>query len=142
MLSFMRAYPAESQTVHTRQRAEMINITGAIDKLVQAKKIRHGMAIVCITHTTAAVTINENTDSGVQHDLLKKLEELIPKDEAYYEHQEGNSDSHLKASLVGNSVTLLIEAGRLILGQWQAVYMCEFDGPRQREMVVKLVDFE
>jgi secondary thiamine-phosphate synthase enzyme len=70
------------------------------------------------------------------------LELLIPKDEAYYEHQEGNSDSHLKASLVGNSVTLLIEGGRLILGQWQAVYLCEFDGPRQREMVVKLVDFE
>jgi|SRR5579862_8690386 len=138
----MRAYPTESQTIHTRQRTEMINVTEPIANLVRQKKIRHGMAIVFVTHTTAAITINENADPDVQHDFLKKLELLAPKNEAYYQHQEGNSDAHVKTSLVGNSVTILIEGGRLILGQWQGVYVCEFDGPRQREMVVKLVDFE
>jgi secondary thiamine-phosphate synthase enzyme len=138
----MRAYPAESQVVHTRQRTEMILITEAVANLVRAKKIRHGMAMVFVTHTTAAVTINENTDPDVKHDVLKKLELLIPKNEEYYQHQEGNSDSHVKASLVGNSISLLIENGRLILGQWQGIYFCEFDGPRQREIVIKLIDFE
>ena len=100
-----------------------------------------GMLIVYVPHTTAAVTINENADPDVKHDMLKKLETLIPKDEPYYQHGEGNSDSHVKTSLVGNSVTVLIERGRLVLGRWQGVYFCEFDGPREREMMVKLVSF-
>jgi secondary thiamine-phosphate synthase enzyme len=99
------------------------------------------MAIVYVPHTTAAVTINENADPDVKHDMLAKLSELIPKTEKYYRHSEGNSDSHVKTALVGNSVTVLIEGGRLVLGQWQGIYFCEFDGPRSREMHVKLVRF-
>jgi secondary thiamine-phosphate synthase enzyme len=75
----------------------------------------------------------------VRHDLLRKLEELIPKAERYYQHGEGNSDSHVKTSLVDNSAQVLIESGRLVLGRWQGIYFCEFDGPREREMIVKLV---
>jgi secondary thiamine-phosphate synthase enzyme len=99
------------------------------------------MAIIYIPHTTAAVTINENYDPDVKHDVLAKLEELVPKQERYYRHTEGNSDSHVKTSLVGNSATVLIEHGDVVLGKWQGIYFCEFDGPRQREMWVKLVDF-
>jgi secondary thiamine-phosphate synthase enzyme len=90
------------------------------------------------TEATAAVTINENADPDVKADMLKKLESLIPKREPYYEHAEGNSDSHVKTSLVGNSATVLIEGGKLVLGRWQGIYFCEFDGPREREMLVKV----
>ncbi len=92
-------------------------------------------------HTTAAVTINENADPDVKSDMLHKLETLVPKHESYYQHGEGNSDSHVKTSLVGNSVTVLVESGRLVLGRWQGIYFCEFDGPRTRQMQVKVVDF-
>jgi len=94
------------------------------------------------THATAAVTINENADPDVKHDLLQKLETMIPKHEAYYQHGEGNSDSHVKTSLVGNSVTVLIERGKLVLGTWQGIQFCEFDGPRTRNYQVKLVSFD
>lgn len=98
-----------------------------------------GYAIVYVPHTTAAVTINENADPDVKSDMLKKLETLIPRREPYYEHGEGNSDSHVKTSLVGNSATVLIEDGKLVLGQWQGIYFCEFDGPREWEMMVKII---
>ena len=81
------------------------------------------------------------TNSDVKHDVLRKLDELIPKHESYYQHDEGNSDSHVKTSLVGNSATVLIEHGDLVLGRWQGIYFCEFDGPRDRELYVKLIDF-
>ena len=97
--------------------------------------------IVYIPHTTAAVTINENYDADVKHDLLAKLAALIPKSEQYYQHDEGNSDSHLKTALVGNSATILIENGKLVLGRWQGVYFCEFDGPRDRDVIVKIVEW-
>ena len=84
------------------------------------------------------MTINENADPDVKSDMLRKLEALIPHREPYYEHAEGNSDSHVKTSLVGNSVTVLIDDGRLVLGRWQGIYFCEFDGPREREMHVKV----
>ena len=100
------------------------------------------MAIVYVPHTTAAVTINENADPDVKHDLLKKLEELVPKEEDYYRHAEGNSDSHVKVSCVGSSVTVLVEQGTLVLGTWQGVYFCEFDGPRDRKLMLKLVSFD
>jgi secondary thiamine-phosphate synthase enzyme len=120
----------------------MIDVTTRLQRYVQKLSITQGMLIVYVPHTTAAVTINENADPDVRHDMLLKLSELIPKQESYYEHGEGNSDSHVKTSLVGNSVTVLIEGGRLVLGRWQGVYFCEFDGPREREMVVKCVVFD
>ena len=131
-----------SETVRTRSRNEIVDVTGRIADLVRERKIQDGMAIAFVPHTTAAITINENADPDVKSDMLKKLETLVPKHESYYEHGEGNSDSHVKTAMVGNSVTLLIENGRLVLGRWQGVYFCEFDGPRQREMLIKLVSFE
>ncbi len=132
--------PLVSEPVESRHRCELIDVTARLQRLVDEKGLHSGIVIVHVPHTTAAVTINENADPDVQHDLLKKLETLIPRREPFYQHVEGNSDSHLKASLIGNSVTLLVEGGRLVLGTWQAVYFCEFDGPRQRRMLMKLAE--
>lgn len=120
----------------------MIDITARIQQAIDRRQVSSGYAIVYIVHTTAAVTINENVDPAVKSDVLRKLSELIPQNERYYEHDEGNSDAHLKASLVGASVLVLIESGRLQLGRWQGVYFCEFDGPRERRVLIKLVDLE
>src|SRR6185312_6887997 len=125
------------ETVRTAKRSEMIDVTDRVAAIVSKLGVKEGMAIVSVPHTTAAATINENADPDVRHDLLRKLDELIPKHEPYYQHGEGNSDSHLKTSLVGNTVTMLIENGRLALGRWQGIYFCEFDGPRARDMLVK-----
>ena len=138
----MQALPLMRQSVQTSSRSEMIDVTDRLQKLVRQHNLNEGMLIVYVLHTTAAVTINENADPDVRADMLAKFAALIPKDETYYRHGEGNSDSHVKTSLVGNSVTVLIERGKLMLGQWQGVYFCEFDGPRQREMHVKIVRFD
>lgn len=120
----------------------MIDVTDRLQKLITQAKINDGMLIVYVPHTTAAVTINENADPDVKHDMLLKLSQMIPKDQAGYKHAEGNSDSHVKTALVGNNVTVLIENGRLQLGQWQGIYFCEFDGPRERQMYIKAVKFD
>ena len=130
----------ETQTVHTSSRNEMVEVTDRLRKLVTQQRLADGMVIVYIPHTTAAVTINENADPDVKHDMLLKLSELVPKHQSGYQHSEGNSDSHVKTALVGNSVTVLVEKGRLLLGRWQGVYFCEFDGPRERQMHVKLIN--
>lgn len=137
----MKNVPPITESVRTGSRSQMLDITDVVQHQVAHHQIRSGLAIVCIPHTTAAVTINENADPDVQHDLLRKLDELIPQQEPYYRHNEGNSDSHVKTSLVGNSATVLIEEGRLVLGTWQGIYLCEFDGPRQRQVMVKLVEW-
>lgn len=129
------------ETVHTAKRNEMIDVTDRVAAIVSKLGVKEGMAIVSVPHTTAACTINENADPDVRHDMLRKLEELIPKRESYYRHNEGNSDSHVKSSLVGTTVTVLIESGELVLGTWQGIYFCEFDGPRDRTMHVKIVAF-
>jgi secondary thiamine-phosphate synthase enzyme len=120
----------------------MLEITDAVARVVAENNVHDGMVLVYVPHTTAAVTINENADPDVKHDLLQKLETMIPKHEPYYQHGEGNSDSHVKTSLVGNSVTVLIERGKLVLGTWQGIQFCEFDGPRSRSFVVKVVSFD
>ena len=130
----------ETESVKTHARSEMIDVTSRAQKIVTKHMVTDGYVIVYVPHTTAAVTINENADPDVKSDMLKKLETLIPRREPYYEHTEGNSDSHVKTSLVGNSVLVLIEEGELVLGRWQGIYFCEFDGPRQREMFVRFVD--
>ena len=130
-----------TQSVRTTHRSEMIDVTDRVRKAVTSQGVQSGMVIIYVPHTTAAVTINENADPDVKHDMLKKLETLVPKRESYYQHGEGNSDSHVKTSLVGNSVMVLVEAGKLVLGRWQGVYFCEFDGPREREMLVRVVAF-
>jgi secondary thiamine-phosphate synthase enzyme len=138
----MRALSPYNQRVSTSTRNEMVDVTDLLQRYIRKLSITQGMLIVHVPHTTAAVTINENADPDVRHDMLAKLSELIPKEESYYRHGEGNSDSHVKTSLVGNSVTVLIEGGRLVLGRWQGVYLCEFDGPREREMLVKCLVFD
>lgn len=129
------------ETVRTAHRSQMIEVTDRVAAVVRKSGVVDGMVIVHVPHTTAAITINENADPDVKHDMLRKLAELVPKSEAYYQHGEGNSDSHVKTSLVGNSVTVLIEEEDLALGRWQGIQFCEFDGPRVREMWVKVVDF-
>lgn len=123
--------------VRTHRRSQMLDITDEVAR--HCDGVASGYAIVFVPHTTAGITIQENADPDVQHDLLKKLDALVPKEEAYYRHAEGNSDSHLKTAMVGNSVTVLIESGRLVLGRWQGIYLCEFDGPRTREVLVKVI---
>ena len=124
--------------VRTRNRTEFLDITAQVGKIIQESKVQSGLAVVFVPHTTAAVTINENADPSVQHDILADLNRLVPFS-GPYQHTEGNSAAHIKSSLVGPSETLLIENGRLALGTWQGVYFCEFDGPRTRKVWVKII---
>ncbi len=128
-----------TESIQTQSRSQMIEITRRVQELVSQYGVEEGFAMVHVPHTTAAVTINENADPDVKHDLLRKLETLIPQRETYYQHGEGNSDSHVKTSLVGNSVMALISEGKLVLGTWQGIQFCEFDGPRTRQFMVKIV---
>ena len=138
----MPATPMTRHAVKTKAREQMVDVTRLVQQAVTAAGVvGDGMAVVYNPHTTAAVTINENADPDVRHDLLAKLAQLVPLREAYYRHGEGNSDSHLKTACLGNSATVLIEGGRLQLGRWQGIYFCEFDGPRDRELWVKVVSF-
>src|SRR6187551_3568027 len=119
-----------TERVNTKSRSEIVDITPRVAEIVRSSGIREGLCVVYVPHTTAAVTINENADPDVKHDMLKKLSEMVPHQEKYYQHDEGNSDSHVKTALVGPSITLIIEGGRPLLGTWQGIYFCEFDGPR------------
>jgi secondary thiamine-phosphate synthase enzyme len=123
-------------TVKSREREQMIDITSDVEKLVP-----NGDGIcVCFTqHTTCGMTINENADPDVQSDMLGFLKRLVPQFEPNFKHFEHNSDAHIKSSLVGSSVTVPFEKGKLILGRWQAIYLCEFDGPRERKVIVKFL---
>ncbi len=120
-------------TIQTSRRNEFIDITAQIQDLVE--EVSEGVATVFVPHTTTGITINENADPAVPRDILKKLEELIPQQDNY-SHMEGNSDAHIKASLFGSSVRVIIKDGRLLLGTWQAIFFCEFDGPRTRKFYV------
>ncbi|MFT4261623.1 MAG: secondary thiamine-phosphate synthase enzyme YjbQ [Candidatus Woesearchaeota archaeon] len=119
----------------TTKRNEMIDITSVVEENLSGS----GLVTVFVPHTTAAVTINENADPSVEKDMLRKLSELIPKNDGY-EHLEGNSDSHLKASLFGSSVQVIYEDGKLVLGTWQGIFFCEFDGPRKRKIWIKYLN--
>ena len=119
-------------------RDDMVDITPQVRLAVTRAKLRQGWCVVYCPHTTAAVTVNENADPDVVHDMLLYLGRAVPKDQPGFRHGEGNSDSHIKASLVGPSVTLLVEGGAPVLGRWQGVFFCEFDGPRPREVHVRV----
>ena len=125
-------------TVPTRHRNEMIDITDSVRRAVAESGIREGLATVFVPHTTAGVTINENADPDVIHDILLTLEELIPHQCRGYRHSEGNSDAHVKSSLIGSSVMVIVREGRLELGTWQSIFFCEFDGPRRRTCMVHI----
>ncbi len=117
----------------------MVDLTSMIGALIAASGIENGLCTVFVPHTTAAVTINENADPDVREDLLAALRRAVP-DGAPYRHGEGNSPAHVKASLVGSSVTVIVEGGRLRLGTWQGVQLCEFDGPRARKVWVRIIE--
>ncbi|WP_274363961.1 secondary thiamine-phosphate synthase enzyme YjbQ [Paenibacillus thermotolerans] len=127
-------------TLQTSKRDEMIDITADVAEVVRQEKIRHGLAVVYCPHTTAGITINENADPDVVRDMLMRLDEVYPWQHPKYRHMEGNTASHLKASTVGTSQTVIIHEGNLVLGRWQGIYFCEFDGPRHRTYYVKLMN--
>lgn len=131
----------EELRIKTRNRIEMIDITPQVQKLVQQKGIASGLCVVFIPHTTAAITINENADPSVIHDLLAELNKIVPLQDGY-RHSEGNSAAHIKSSVIGCSQTVIIEQGALQLGTWQSLFFCEFDGPRNRKVWVKIVKGE
>lgn len=128
------------QTLHLSTNAsnEMINISAEVARLVSESGVRRGICVIHVPHTTAGVTIQEGYDPDVCRDVLVKLGELVPR-EGDYAHAEGNSDAHIKALMTGSGQTLPIEYGKLQLGRWQAVFFCEFDGPRQRSVWVQII---
>jgi secondary thiamine-phosphate synthase enzyme len=129
----------EEIRIRTHRRGEMLDITGRVREIVAKSGMDEGVVVLQSLHTTAALTINENADPDVVHDLLGKLERLVPRDEAFYRHDEGNSDSHLKTSFFGPSLTVIVSGGEPVLGRWQGIWFCEFDGPRERRVAVQLL---
>ena len=126
-------------SVPTHKHTEMIDITGKVKEAVSSTGISEGICIVYTPHTTSAITINEGADPDVTRDIIMELEKAVPWRDADYRHGEGNSAAHIKSSMFGASEMLLIEGGRIIFGTWQSVYFCEFDGPRNRRVYVKVM---
>ena len=124
--------------VRTNRSNELVNVTGQVQKALTDSGVKEGILVAHVMHTTAAITINENADPDVVHDILLQLSKISP-DCREFRHGEGNSDAHVKASLIGNSVTIPVSHGRLILGTWQGIYFCEFDGPRSRKLIVRVM---
>jgi len=127
-------------SVTSSRREEFIDITSLIEAAVQESGVDDGVVICFVPHTTAGITVNEAADPDVRRDILDKLRREIPQQDSYH-HTEGNSDAHLKASLMGCSLQLLVHDGKPVLGRWQGVYFCEFDGPRNRQLIVKVGRF-
>jgi len=124
--------------VKSRTRNEFVDITDKIQELVKEEGITSGICYIYVPHTTAGITINEGADTSVQRDIQTALTTLVPF-EADYSHREGNADAHIKSTLVGVSKAVFIDEGKLLLGTWQAIYFCEFDGPRHRRVAVKMI---
>jgi len=128
----------EKISVKTNNRIELIDITDKVQAAVEKSKVKDGVCVVFCPHTTAGLTINENADPSVRHDIISALNKLVPA-HAGYTHSEGNADSHIKSSLFGSSLNVFVEGGRLTFGTWQGIYFCESDGPRSREVWVKII---
>ncbi|MBM7096362.1 MULTISPECIES: secondary thiamine-phosphate synthase enzyme YjbQ [Alteribacter] len=127
-------------SLETNKRDEMIDITHHVEAYVKEQGIKVGIVYIYCPHTTAGITINENADPDVKRDMLMRLNEVYPWEHPEYRHAEGNTASHLKASTMGSSQPVIIEDGRLILGTWQGIYFCEFDGPRTRKCILKTIE--
>ncbi len=125
-------------SLRTTARCEFVNIDAQVQQAVAASGVRDGVCVVFVPHTTAAVTINENADPDVRRDIIAELDKVIPLADNY-QHMEGNAAAHIKATLVGSSATVLVQDGRLALGTWQSLFFCEFDGPRTRQVWVRVV---
>ncbi len=129
----------ESFNVTTSRRNEIIDVTSKVREIVKKSKVKSGICVVYTPHTTAAITVNEHADPAVATDLENALNKLVPPN-AGYRHLEGNSDSHIKTTLVSPSMTLIVENGEPLLGTWQGIFFCEFDGPRTRKVFVKVIE--
>ncbi len=127
-------------TIRTTKRCEFVDITGLVRDGVRKSGVSEGIVVVYCPHTTAGITINENADPSVVADIDRKLSTLVEHDDPAYTHMEGNSDSHIKSSLIGPSQTLIVKDGAPLLGTWQGVYFVEFDGPRTRKLYIKVVE--
>ena len=127
--------------VKSSGRTDGIDITASVQEAVQKSGVKDGVCFVFIPHTTAAVTLNENADPSVTQDLVMAFEKIVPLEDRY-RHLEGNSPAHIKSSLVGCSQIVFVESGKLVLGTWQGIFFCEFDGPRVRKVYVKVVEEE
>jgi len=128
----------ERISIRTNSRVDLIDITDKIQAVVSKSKLKNGVCLVFCPHTTAGLTINENADPSVRRDIIDALNKLLPAN-AGYAHSEGNADSHIKSSLFGAALTIFIEDSQLALGTWQGIYFCECDGPRSREVWIKIV---
>ena len=124
--------------IKSTQRSQIIDVTNEVVQALMGSGVKNGLCVIYCPHTTAAVTINENSDPDVKSDIIEKLSALLPKI-GDYAHSEGNSDAHIKASLMGNSRIVLIKAGKLLLGVWEGIMFCEFDGPRTRRIIVSFL---
>jgi len=124
--------------VKTKSRNEFVDITEMVQDVVKDAGVTKGICFLYVPHTTAGITINEGADPSVQRDIINALSRLVPH-EMNYSHREGNADAHIKSTLVGNSVNVVIDEGKLVLGTWQAIFFCEFDGPRHRRIAVKFL---
>lgn len=125
--------------VSTASHLEMVDITARISEIVRSSGVDSGLCHVFAAHTTAGITVNENADPDVRSDILKAIGKVVPSN-IKYDHSEGNSPAHIMASLIGPSETIIIETGRLVLGTWQGIYFCEFDGPRARKVYVRVME--
>lgn len=126
-------------TIRTEHQSQFIEITAQIREIIREKRLQSGICQIFIPHTTAGITINENADPDVVHDILAQLDKIVPQHNNY-RHGEGNSAAHIKAMLSGFSLQLIVENGHLLLGTWQGIYFCEYDGPRTRKVIVKLIE--
>lgn len=129
----------EKIDVKTTSRNQMIDITAQVQELVKKSGLKNGLCFLFVPHTTAGITINEDADPSVKKDILNKLSQFVPES-AEYLHTEGNADAHIKSTLVGCSQTVFIEKSELVLGTWQGIMFCEFDGPRNRKVIVKVIE--
>jgi len=128
-------------SLKTAKRTELVDITGQIQDMLDKNQVKKGICFIFCPHTTAGLAINENADPSVRHDITGALNKLVPEGDAYT-HSEGNSDAHIKSSLLGASLVVFIRQGRLALGAWQGIYFCEGDGPRSREVWIKILKQE
>jgi secondary thiamine-phosphate synthase enzyme len=133
-MAHFQEYPIQSHA-----RAELIKLDAQVEKAIKESGVKDGVCHVYVPHTTAGVTINEGADPDVARDILARLAQLVPRD-AGYAHAEGNADSHIKATLVGASATVLVRDGKPALGPWQSIFFCEFDGPRRRRMLIRVTE--
>lgn len=128
----------ELLSVRTPSRTAMVDITDKVSRIVSSVHIEEGMCLVYSQHTTCGITVNENADPDVKRDMLQEIDKIVPFEDDYH-HLEGNSAAHIKSTLVGSSVTIPVSKGTLLLGTWQGIYLCEFDGPRNRHVTIQII---